>query len=74
MGGIEVGIASVAVIVFLIYMGLYIPVALGLVSVRGCVADPRQSGYRGRAAVGIDCGYGVGAGFRIGAAFCPDGA
>ena len=35
MGGIEVGIASVAVIVFLIYMGLYIPVALGLVSFMG---------------------------------------
>ena len=35
MGGIEVGIASVAVIVFLIYMGLYIPVALGLVSFLG---------------------------------------
>lgn len=35
MGGIEVGIASVAVIVFLIYMGLYIPVALGLVSFVG---------------------------------------
>ena len=35
MGGIEVGIASVVVIVFLIYTGLYIPVALGLVSFLG---------------------------------------
>ena len=35
MGGIELGIASVVLIVFLIYMGLYIPVALGLVSFLG---------------------------------------
>ena len=35
MGGIELGIASVLLIVFLIYMGLYIPVALGLVSFLG---------------------------------------
>ncbi len=35
MGGIEFGIASVVLIVFLIYMGLYIPVALGLVSFLG---------------------------------------
>jgi C4-dicarboxylate transporter DctM subunit len=35
MGGIEVGIASVVLIVTLIYLGLYIPVALGLVSFLG---------------------------------------
>ena len=35
MGGIEFGIASVVLIVALIYMGLYIPVALGLVSFLG---------------------------------------
>ncbi|MCZ6589122.1 MAG: TRAP transporter large permease [Alphaproteobacteria bacterium] len=35
MGGIELGIASVVLIVVLIYMGLYIPVALGLVSFLG---------------------------------------
>lgn len=35
MTGIEVGIASVFLIVFLIYSGLYIPVALGLVSFIG---------------------------------------
>lgn len=35
MTGIEVGIASVALIVLLIYAGLYIPVALGLVSFLG---------------------------------------
>lgn len=35
MGGIELGIASVILIVALIYMGLYIPVALGLVSFLG---------------------------------------
>jgi len=35
MGGIELGIASVVLIVALIYMGLYIPVALGLVSFLG---------------------------------------
>ncbi|MDH3737776.1 MAG: TRAP transporter large permease [Alphaproteobacteria bacterium] len=35
MGGIELGIVSVVLIVFLIYMGLYIPVALGLVSFMG---------------------------------------
>ena len=35
MGGVEVGIISVAVIVALIYAGLYIPVALGLVSFVG---------------------------------------
>jgi C4-dicarboxylate transporter, DctM subunit len=35
MGGIEVGIISVVLIVSLIYLGLYIPVALGLVSFLG---------------------------------------
>ncbi|MGB0572303.1 MAG: TRAP transporter large permease [Alphaproteobacteria bacterium] len=35
MGGIEVGIISVVLIVALIYLGLYIPVALGLVSFLG---------------------------------------
>ena len=35
MSGIEVGIASVILIVLLIYTGLYIPVALGLVSFIG---------------------------------------
>jgi tripartite ATP-independent transporter DctM subunit len=35
MGGIEFGIASVVLIVVLIYLGLYIPVALGLVSFLG---------------------------------------
>ena len=35
MGGIEFGIVSVVLIVALIYMGLYIPVALGLVSFLG---------------------------------------
>ncbi len=35
MTGIEIGITSVVLIVFLIYMGLYIPVALGLVSFLG---------------------------------------
>ena len=35
MTGLEVGIASVALIVFFIYLGLYIPVALGLVSFIG---------------------------------------
>lgn len=35
MTGVEVGIASVVVIVFLIYAGLYIPIALGLVSFVG---------------------------------------
>lgn len=35
MSGIELGIASVVVIVALIYLGLYIPVALGLVSFLG---------------------------------------
>lgn len=35
MGGIEVGIISVVMIVSLIYLGLYIPVALGLVSFLG---------------------------------------
>lgn len=35
MGGIELGILSVVLIVFLIYMGLYIPIALGLVSFMG---------------------------------------
>ncbi len=35
MGGIEVGIISVVLIVGLIYLGLYIPVALGLVSFLG---------------------------------------
>ena len=35
MGGIEIGIASVILIVLFIYMGLYIPVALGLVSFLG---------------------------------------
>ena len=35
MGGIEFGITSVVLIVALIYMGLYIPVALGLVSFLG---------------------------------------
>jgi|GEM_PF-3201938 len=35
MGGIEVGILSVIVIVALIYTGVYIPVALGLVSFVG---------------------------------------
>ena len=35
MTGVEVGIASVVIIVFLIYAGLYIPVALGLVSFLG---------------------------------------
>lgn len=35
MGGIEVGIVSVILIVTLIYLGLYIPVALGLVSFLG---------------------------------------
>jgi C4-dicarboxylate transporter DctM subunit len=35
MSGIEVGIASVVLIVTLIYLGLYIPVALGLVSFLG---------------------------------------
>ncbi len=35
MSGVEVGIASVVVIVLLIYAGLYIPVALGLVSFLG---------------------------------------
>ncbi|MGY8998857.1 MAG: TRAP transporter large permease [Rhodospirillales bacterium] len=35
MTGIEIGIVSVILIVFLIYMGMYIPVALGLVSFIG---------------------------------------
>jgi C4-dicarboxylate transporter DctM subunit len=35
MGGIEVGIISVVLIVALIYLGLYIPIALGLVSFLG---------------------------------------
>lgn len=35
MSGVEFGIASVVLIVVLIYMGLYIPVALGLVSFLG---------------------------------------
>lgn len=35
MSGLEVGIVSVVVIVILIYSGLYIPVALGLVSFAG---------------------------------------
>ena len=35
MSGVEVGIGSVVVIVLLIYAGLYIPVALGLVSFLG---------------------------------------
>lgn len=35
MGGIEVGVISVVLIVSLIYLGLYIPVALGLVSFLG---------------------------------------
>lgn len=35
MTGIEIGIASIILIVFLIYAGLYIPVALGLVSFLG---------------------------------------
>lgn len=35
MSGVDVGIASVVVIVLLIYAGLYIPVALGLVSFLG---------------------------------------
>jgi len=35
MSGIEVGIASIIVIVALIYMGLYVPIALGLVSFVG---------------------------------------
>ena len=35
MAGIEVGIASVVLIVLLIYAGLYITVALGLVSFLG---------------------------------------
>ncbi|MEM9684026.1 MAG: TRAP transporter large permease [Pseudomonadota bacterium] len=35
MGGVEVGILSIIVIVALIYAGLYIPVALGLVSFVG---------------------------------------
>lgn len=32
MGPVEIGMLSVAAIVFLVYMGLYIPIALGLVS------------------------------------------
>ncbi len=35
MSGIEVGIASIIIIVVLIYMGLYVPIALGLVSFVG---------------------------------------
>ena len=35
MTGLEVGIASVVLIVILIYAGLYIPVALGLMSFVG---------------------------------------
>jgi tripartite ATP-independent transporter DctM subunit len=35
MTGIEVGIVSIVLIVFLIYAGLYVPVALGLVSFLG---------------------------------------
>ena len=35
MTGVEVGIASVITIVILIYGGLYIPIALGLVSFLG---------------------------------------
>ncbi|MEK9723956.1 MAG: TRAP transporter large permease [Rhodospirillaceae bacterium] len=35
MTGIDVGLASIAVIVGLIYLGLYVPIALGLVSFAG---------------------------------------
>jgi C4-dicarboxylate transporter, DctM subunit len=35
MTGIEVGIASIIIIIFLIYAGLYVPIALGLVSFAG---------------------------------------
>jgi tripartite ATP-independent transporter DctM subunit len=35
MTGIEVGIASIGIIILLIYLGLYVPVALGLVSFVG---------------------------------------
>lgn len=35
MSGIEIGLVSVVLIVFLIYIGLYVPVALGLVSFIG---------------------------------------
>ena len=35
MSGIEIGVVSVVLIIFLIYMGMYIPVALGLVSFLG---------------------------------------
>ena len=35
MSPIEIGIASVVLIVLLIYAGLYIPIALGLVSFLG---------------------------------------
>ncbi len=35
MSGIEIGASSIVLIVFLIYMGLYIPIALGLVSFLG---------------------------------------
>ncbi len=35
MSGIEIGVSSIVLIVVLIYLGLYVPVALGLVSFLG---------------------------------------